>query len=387
MQGKPGLRVLMFSPQLRPVIGGAERQAEKQAQALAAAGCKVTILTPRIDKDSPDLEYVNGVTIKRVKLFDLSAILPVRGIAIINIPVILWQVARLTKKQLKENDVLHCHIASLHTAGASIGGRLARVPVICKAAMANHRSDFDEIEKTASFTGPFISWLLRKYIGTWVATTVAVKEALIRGGVVQEHIVHIPNGVVVSHADSKKSQHAKRFLYVGRLSTNIERDVPTVLKAFNRLSQELDDIELALVGGGDLLQDTQAEAAKLPANNRIHIPGFDKSEKWFAWADCFVLPSRREGLSNALLEAMAAGLSCIANDIPPNREVLNNGEAGILVPVGDLDSTYNAMKRMAAESGFAQEYAQRATDRVKEVYSIGSVAAKYLCLYHELINK
>ena len=52
----------MFCPQFRPVVGGAERQAEKLAAALAEAGCRVTILTPRLDPDSPDMEEANGVT-------------------------------------------------------------------------------------------------------------------------------------------------------------------------------------------------------------------------------------------------------------------------------------------------------------------------------------
>ena len=50
------LRVVMFCPQFRPVVGGAERQAEKLAAALAKAACRVTILTPLLDPDSPNRE-------------------------------------------------------------------------------------------------------------------------------------------------------------------------------------------------------------------------------------------------------------------------------------------------------------------------------------------
>ena len=121
-----------------------------------------------------------------------------------------------------------------------------------------------------------------------------------------------------------------------------------------------------------------------PARKRIHLPGFDRPEKWLAWADCFVLPSRREGLSNALLEAMAAGLPCIANDIPPNREVLDNGNAGILVPVGDGDALENAMRVIVEDSGVAEHYAQMARERVEQCYTISAVAESYLKLYRKL---
>src|SRR5262245_15902027 len=145
--------VLMFSPNFRAHtlifgVGGAERQAEKLAAALAEAGCRVTILTPRLDLDSPEMEEANGVTIERFPFTDLSHRYPVPGVAVLNIPYILWQIARAVRPYLKGVDVLHCHIASLQTAGAVLAGRLARIPVLCKAAMADHRSDVGEIEKT-----------------------------------------------------------------------------------------------------------------------------------------------------------------------------------------------------------------------------------------------
>ena len=58
----------MFCPQFRPIVGGSERQAEKLAAALVETGCRVTILTPRIDPDSPDMEEANGVIIERFRL-------------------------------------------------------------------------------------------------------------------------------------------------------------------------------------------------------------------------------------------------------------------------------------------------------------------------------
>src|SRR5690349_9198432 len=147
--------VLMFLAQFRPGVftfgvplnqnGGAERQAEKLAAVLAATGYRVTILTPRLDPDSPSVEESNGVTIERFPFKNLSRRCPVRGVAVLNIPYVLWQVAEAVRARVKGTDILHCHIASLETAGAALAGRLAHVPVLCKAAMADHRSDLGEI--------------------------------------------------------------------------------------------------------------------------------------------------------------------------------------------------------------------------------------------------
>lgn len=379
--------VLMFCPQFRPLVGGAERQAEKLAKALAALGCKVTIVTPRIDPDSADVEEYEGVRVERFALSDLSRHFPIPGIALINIPVILWQVMRAVHVRLKGYDVLHCHLASLQTAGAALAGRLSGVPVLCKAATAAQRSDLGEIEK-GGLTGSFVSWLIRVLISNWIATTEAVSQALVRAGINPKRIARIPNGVDlsdigVSHVGGNS---VRRFLYLGRLSTNSQRDVPTLIRAFDRLAVTHSDVELALVGSGDLFEETLTLVNTCGASDRIHMPGLDDSNKWMSWANSFVLPSRNEGLSNALLEAMAAGLPCIANDIPPNREVLADGRAGVLVPIGDENQLYRAMLRMISDAAHASTMRTAALSRARSHYGIDAVSASYVALYDDLIK-
>ena len=197
----------------------------------------------------------------------------------------------------------------------------------------------------------------------------------------------IPNGVELSviHCERRRGD-VRKFLYLGRLSTNTKRDVPTLIKAFDRLAAGRADLELALVGGGDLFEQTRRLVDACAARARIHLCGFDVPERWLAWADCFVLPSRQEGLSVALLEAMIAGLPCIANDIPPNREVLDGGAAGVLVPVGDENRLYEAMRQMVVDPGYAEEMGKAALQRARCEYNIASVAEKYISLYRTLIN-
>jgi glycosyltransferase involved in cell wall biosynthesis len=380
------VRVVMFCPQFRPIVGGSERQAEKLAAALVETGCRVTILTPRLDPDSPDMEESNDVAIERFPFTDLSLRYPVPGVAVLNIPYILWQVARALWPRLKDKDVLHCHIASLQTAGAALAGRLARIPVLCTAATADSRSDLGEIEKTGA-TGPLVAWFARTFFQTWVATTAAVEEALVRARVQSRNIFRIPNGVELPDElnTGEPADRVRHFLYLGRLSRNSQRDVPTVVRAFDRLAATYPDLELAIVGGGDLFEETRRLAATCAARDRIHLPGFDRPEKWLAWADCFVLPSRKEGLSVALLEAMAAGLPCIANDIPPNREVLDDGKAGVLVPVENPEALEAAMRNIVENHGKATHFALKAKERAEQCYSLKSVAARYLKLYELLL--
>src|SRR5262249_45966878 len=143
-------------------------------------------------------------------------------------------------------------------------------------------------------------------------------------------------------------------------------------------------VELAIVGHGDLFEKTAGLVAACKARERISLRGFDEPVPWLAWADCFVLPSTREGLSNALLEAMAAGLPCIANDIIPNREVLHDGVAGRLVPPGDEHALFDAMQEMVSEAEDAARLGCAARERVRATYHIESIAKRYSELYAAL---
>jgi glycosyltransferase involved in cell wall biosynthesis len=382
------LSVLMFCPQFRPVVGGAERQAEKLAKALVKRGLHVTVLTPKIVGDSPDFEEDTGVAIHRFSLLDICKRFPkVRGLGPLNLLSIGVQTRRTVSRHLKSADIVHTHIASPMTAFAMQTAQRMGVPVLCKVAMAGERTDLGEVSRIG-LGGPRLSRVMVHGMDRWVATTEAVRESLIAWKVSPEKIVMIPNGVnLIEHQIAHRERDvALRFLYLGRLSTNIQRDVPTLIKAFDRVADEFSEAELALVGDGDLYQETENLVAQARNRARIQMPGIQDPAPWLGWADCMVLPSRQEGLSNALLEGMVNGLACIANDIPQNREVLDNGRAGVLVPVGDEDHLVNELLRMATEPGLAEAVGKSAMQRVEERYSIESVADQYIELYKQLTN-
>jgi hypothetical protein len=130
-------------------------------------------------------------------------------------------------RRAKELPVFVILSAELQTAGAALAGCMAGVPVLCKVATAGERSDLGKIENTGS-SGWLVAWLTRAVIGTWVATTAAVVDALVQAGVKPGRIAQIPNGVELPTGLSTRPfpYGVRHFLYLGRLSANSERDVP-----------------------------------------------------------------------------------------------------------------------------------------------------------------
>ena len=106
-------------------------------------------------------------------------------------------------------------------------------------------------------------------------------------------------------------------------------------------------------------------AKTLGIEDRVIFEGFrnDVHEK-IADATMFVMSSDYEGLSNALLEAMAMGLPCISTDSPPGgaRMVIKNGQNGLLVPVGNKEKLMEAMDSIAANAEMAEKMGRNAAE-------------------------
>ncbi len=385
------LNILMFSAQFRPFVGGAERQAEKLSKALVAQGIRVTVLTPALAPGLPAEERDNGVIIRRFPLLDITRRLPgVRGLGSFNLLSLQIQIARAVDRHIRGASVVHAHMAGSLAAFVAQSARRRAVPVICKVgmAMAGGRSDLTELARVGA-GGPRLARSMIRNVDRWIATTDAVRQSLTESGISEQRIESIPNGVElpVEPGQSLRRGAVRRFLYLGRISANSDRDVPTLVRAFDRLADEDADVQLSIVGDGDLLGAVEALVAKCRNAARIQMPGQQAPETWLSWADCMVLPSRREGLSNALLEAMAAGLVCIANDIPANREVLAGGGAGILTPVEGEDALLHALRSVCADSNFADRIRQSGRERARTTYDINAVAARYIRLYEQLKSR
>ena len=110
---------------------------------------------------------------------------------------------------------------------------------------------------------------------------------------------------------------------------------------------------------------------------REDVPGL------MAGLDMFVMPSHGEGFSNALLEALAAGMPVIATDVGGNREALKDGAFGVLVPPHDPPALAAALAQMAAGLGRAREKGQAAAHFVRSHYGAAAMVGHYLALYRQ----
>ena len=146
-------------------------------------------------------------------------------------------------------------------------------------------------------------------------------------------------------------------------------------------------MRLRFLGEGPLASSLEERARALGMADRARFPGRVKDvPRHLAEADIFVLPSLSEGISNALLEAMAHGVPAIATDIPGNRDVIEDGRTGILVPPGDAPALSAALLRLARDGKLRETLGRAGRRLVEDRFDIRKVAGMYAEMYREIVG-
>ena len=155
-----------------------------------------------------------------------------------------------------------------------------------------------------------------------------------------------------------------------------QKDFPTLLRAFARLCSHT-PARLVLLGEGAGRDACARLARDLGIGARVLLPGFAANPyAWLARARMFVLSSRWEGSPNALGEALALGVPCVATDcLSGPRELLAHGRYGPLVPVGDATALAEAMLATLRAPLPAEQLRQAVRDYRQDISAAGYLAA------------
>lgn len=175
--------------------------------------------------------------------------------------------------------------------------------------------------------------------------------------------------------------------YSGRFSR--DKGIADLLDAMQLCGPKL-NLTCVLVGFPEPDFDLCAEVASRPeiADRVIVQPATRQVSEVYAALDCFVLPSHREGMSNALLEAQARGLPCVTTDATGCVDAIEPGVTGWVVPAHDSEALARGLVTAARDiqSGSPSIRGEAGRERVVRLFAQGDVWARYIDLYVELLN-
>jgi glycosyltransferase involved in cell wall biosynthesis len=244
----------------------------------------------------------------------------------------------------------------------------------------------------------FAPYLYNRAVDGVVAISGGVADSLAAAGVERERITVVHSGVDCDRFRAPTSQ--ERADARGALKI---ADTEFVISAVGALEQRKGHRYLIaaigaiaasgkfrcfIVGQGLIGRVLQDEIAVIRSLHRIKLLGRVDDVRELLWAsDAFAMPSLKEGLGVAALEAMASALPVIASDVGGLREVVEDGRTGIIVPPANPEKIASAIKRLAESPELRSQMSAAARSRVVENYSMEQMAARTLALYRECLRK
>jgi len=375
--------VLFVIRYFHPFIGGLENNTLTLAAALIKHATTVAIATSRFYRKWPARETIHGVPVTR---------LPSPRIKILGSMCFLLSLAYYLIKNRTRYDMLHVFQVGYTAAATILIGRLLRKPTILTLASSGSGGDIRRHLRTP--WGKFFVYVCRlssrivvlnKQMYTELAT-IAYPE---------QNAVHIPNGVDTTLFYTREDEphggagqigaaDEKIILYAGRLST--EKGVDFLIRAFSEVRKRI-PVRLFILGDGSEKKNLEKLIQQCHVENKVHLMhAVENVVPFLHSADVFVLPSRFEGLSNALLEAMACGVPVIATRVTGTSEVMQDGVTGLLVEYNDTEALANALVFLLTHPEKARELAANAISMIRRLYTLEDAVAKYTMLYQSVLQ-
>jgi len=157
-----------------------------------------------------------------------------------------------------------------------------------------------------------------------------------------------------------------------------------VLKALSKLTKT--NFHYLIVGNGEIEQKLKKAVNELMLQDKVSFLGFRRDvPELMVSSDIFVLTSRHEGLTRAVMEAMAVGLPIIATDVRGNRDLVKNGENGYLVPLDDVEQTAIAIERLIDSEDLRRSMGEKSKELVRP-YDLQRVLEEMQKIYDNILN-
>lgn len=240
----------------------------------------------------------------------------------------------------------------------------------------------------------------KRLLGRRVERLVTVSNDLRREWVERFHIpegktVWIPNGVDVNRfcPDPNDRIAARRHfglpesaLIVGSVgSLKPIKNYLMMLDAARIVMEKDQRVVVALLGDGVSRADTERHIAELGIADRVHLLGWRfESPRFLQALDVFVLPSVSEGMSNAVLEALASGLPVICPSLPSHREVITPGVDGILMDSFTKDSLAEMLLKLLGDDEERRRLSQQARRTACDKFALERMIERHESLYREV---
>jgi glycosyltransferase involved in cell wall biosynthesis len=371
------MRILMVVPKYPfPVVGGLERQAHELAKALVKRGHAVHALSSHFDLSQDDVELIDGVRVHRVKWveFKLARFL-----------LSSFSLARILFKLKLDVDLIHVHNNSWFGAFVTLFAKALGLPVITKLP------NIGDFGIPGMRRGPFgfLQIALLKVSDAIVAMTPESVAELDGVGYPTARVLKVTNGIPLRPGKSPALHPSQSTtvngVFVGRLSA--QKCLSDLLHAWAMVkARATRPVKLKIIGDGPQADELRALTFTLDLNDSVEFVGYcEDVPAELSKADLFVLPSYAEGNSNAILEAMRAGLPVVATDVGGAKIQVGVEGACFLVPPNNAPILADRLLQLIEDETLRRRLGTAMRARIENTFAIDRVAATYEQAYDLIV--
>ena len=359
--------------------GGAERQATILAEAFARLGVRTNIVAPTLQRALSGTETTSFGSVRRIYVKDFPNY---GGLRLASTLAWTWRFVREYAHPDANIAAFYVFHARLHVLPALLAAWIRKTPLLVKLGGGGEASDFIALKSKRFFYGEWILRALVKRTDGFVANSKDIVDDLKGLGVPEQRIFAFPNGVEVPPIeklhDAIPLRSGRRFMFAGRMVS--DKSVEVLFDATRLAKARGLDMEMTMLGDGPERQRLSECIASAGLSGRLHMPGHtDNVYDSLFTNDFFVSASRREGQSNALLEAMSAGCIPIVYGASGAADVVTDGETGLLVRVSDSEHFAAAFERaLAMPEADRQRMSRAAYEAAAQRMGVDIVANKSL---------
>jgi len=285
-------------------------------------------------------------------------------------------------------DLVHTHCSVPGVIGR-LAARLAGVPVVVHTVHGFHFHDGGH--GLSERLAVAVELAVGRLTDVLLSQNRADLEQAARLGIVpRDRLLHVGNGIAVDRFPSGLEPREPGRPVVITCVARMEpvKNHGMLLEAAHRLSERGVAFELWLVGGGGGRAALEAQAERLGLTDRVRFLGYrDDIPRLLSRSDIGVLTSLKEGIPRAALESMVVGLPMVATRVNGTREVVRDGETGVLVEVGDVTGLADALERLAADPDLRARFGARGREVVLTEFDEALVIRRLERVYRDSLTR
>ncbi len=418
------LRIYLTIPNFLPHVGGAQTQALAHGRSLQDRGFVTTIITFRHNRNWLSREVMEGVSIIRVAgtLLGNREKLPrplQRLLYLMALLVLGWTLWRHRQRY----DVLHLYHLGLEALPVALVCRLTGKPLVVSVRCADSGKSPKLHSKASLLAGPldpnapwlqvnervrlegdlvvleslgpsvvqFTRSLLQRIHASIVVLSSRTKDYLVAHDFELPDTLLIPNGVDITRfrpadVNAPIDERMQTVVCIARLC--YQKGIDVLLQAWHLVHKQAPQARLVIVGEGLLQIQLERMAEALGIAESVEFAGVHSDiPAQLHRADLAVLPSRWEGMPNALLEAMACRLPCVATRVSGSEDIIQHGSNGLLVEPADYQGMAEALLHLLCNPTLARKYGQAARATIEKHYVLERITDRYVELYQRLAGR